>query len=140
MRKETRAGKLGRFLAAEYDGKMAKIPKGERDEYIARFINELIDYSFQKVKKGQKGIRKDRELEELAWPDVKNPLVSARILKEYHHHLFQTNTSYNHMRGFLYHFQEGVFRSMLDKMQHLPNRHKNCKSDEYVYSDYPNSV
>lgn len=50
MRKEPRIGKVGRFIAAEYDAKMNAIKEDERGEYVARFVNELMDYSFQRVK------------------------------------------------------------------------------------------
>lgn len=140
MTDEPRAGKCGRFSAAVYDNSVNIVPKYRRDTYLFLFGDELSTFSFKPVSRAEKISKSDY------WEltGYSNPLsleddgrMLARILKEDRHLGYQTGTAYNFMRSFLFHFQRGSLRPVLDIMKHLPKRHKNAEEDKYIYDDFP---
>ena len=116
MGEEARVGILGRFGAALEDERIKNLPSEEKDWYVANFVNESINYSFQEVKRKNRGIRKDRELEGLEPSDMKNLIGSAKYFKENVNYFFNAVTVYTYMRAFLLFYQEKSFRPILDKM------------------------
>ena len=137
MRKETRAGKSGRFSGALLDNAMENILRGltasDRDAYLSLFGRELENFSFEKIPVARRGERKDYELESYADSDVSDPILVARTIKERWHLEYQADTIYKDVRAFLSFFMDGLFRPILDKMRHLPDRHRDWEDDEYVY-------
>ncbi len=92
--KETRTGKYGRNLAVWIDYTIDTIPENLRNEYRARFLDELSTYSFKPRKNGQP--RNEgcvHELSGLADVDISNPEHFARLVKEGVHLLYQKQTS-----------------------------------------------
>ena len=114
---EPRAAKYGRFEGLRKAIEHSRISKKERNKYIITFMSELEDFSFEEVKIKDRGIRVDRELDAIDFPSENSPLVDARIFKEGVHHFFNVNTSYNFMRAFLFHYQNGRFRPSLDNIE-----------------------
>ena len=91
---ETRAGKYGRNLAIWIDYTIDTMPENLRNDYRARFLEELNTYSLKPRKNGQP--RNEgcvHELSDLAEVDISNPEQFARLVKEGVHLMYQKQTS-----------------------------------------------
>ncbi len=92
--KKTRAGKYGRNLAIWIDFTIDTIPQDLRDDYRARFLEELSTYSLKPRRNGQpcnEGCV--HELSDLAEIEISNPEQFARLVKEGVHLMYQKQTS-----------------------------------------------
>jgi hypothetical protein len=138
MINEPRSAKFGRFLAPIVDAVVERISGDRRETYVHLLGDELANFSFKPVPEDERGSTpSSRELEGVYSLCLEDPRMVARTLKEARHLNYQKGTSYNIMRGFLTHFQNGGLRSALDRMRDLPERHKSCEEDSYVYRDFP---
>ncbi len=91
---ETRAGKYGRNLAVWIDFTIDTMPESSRNEYRARFLEELSTYSLKPRKNGQP--RNEgcvHELSDLIDVEISNPEQFARLVKEGVHLMYQKQTS-----------------------------------------------
>lgn len=89
--KETRAGKFGRFFSSIIEYIFDTIPDGEN--YKTKFLEEMYDFSFQPRKKGEakhKGCR--WELDGIDNPNIKDPVITAKTVKEGIHLMYQKGT------------------------------------------------
>jgi len=90
MKKETRAGKYGRFLAVWINYTITSYD----NRYRKRFLEELKRYSFKPRKKDEP--RHEGcilELEDIAELDMNNPEHLAKLVKEGFHLMYQKSTS-----------------------------------------------
>jgi len=90
MKRETRAGKYGRFLAVWIKDTISQYDP----EYKSRFLKELNKYSFRFRKKGEP--RHEGcvlELELLSDLDISQPEHLAKLVKEGIHLMYQKQTS-----------------------------------------------
>jgi len=102
---ETRATKYGRFLAKMLNQFMHAIPTEYRWEYKTKFIQELKNYSFETRRKGSpinSGCVK--ELEQFGEYEHKNPELTARIIKEGIHLMYQKSTAKRVLESLLENF------------------------------------
>ncbi len=101
---ETRAGKLGRFLAEVVNDYLIRCKSDE--EYRRRFLAEINNYSDrQRKKEEQRNSGCVLELERLERFDG-SPECLARILKEITHMMYQKQTAKRCREGFLDNFLE----------------------------------
>ncbi|MAG20070.1 hypothetical protein CL618_01415 [archaeon] len=89
-----RATDYGRNLAVEINYVFETIPESEREEYIAKFLTEFRDFSFEGRKQGEpvnEGC--NWELIDIDEIDVRNPEEYARLKKESIHLMYQKGTA-----------------------------------------------
>ncbi len=103
-REEGRGVKYGRFLAAWVNHTISTIPEAERDEYRAKFLEELETYSFEPKKRGSPEnsgcVREIRDIDEL---DIGDPVCFAKTVKESIHIMYQKGTSSRVLKSFKEH-------------------------------------
>lgn len=102
MKKESRAGKLGRFEAAIYNYALMHLIRDCGRKYFDKFMQELGKYSDKPRKRGQPrhGVCVF-ELEGVDKPDVRDPTLVAKTIKESWHLRYQKDTSRRERNGFL---------------------------------------
>lgn len=99
---ETRAGKYGRNLATWVNHTIAGIPKSQREDYRAKFLQELKIYSFSPRKKGRpRNSGCVHELKDVDKCDVRNPEDLAKLVKESIHLMYQKQTAARVMKSLL---------------------------------------
>ena len=92
--RETRAGKYGRNLAVWVNFTIEKLPEAEREDYRARFLAELDEYSFMPRKKGEpRNAGCVRELEGIICVHIPDPEHLAKLVKEGFHFHYNKQTS-----------------------------------------------
>lgn len=100
--REGRAAKLGRFEAAVYNYALMHLIRDFGHDYFDKFMQELGKYSDKPRKRGQP--RNEGcvlELEGADNPDLCNPTLLAKIIKESWHLRYQKRTSRRERGGFL---------------------------------------